>query len=59
MTFTSVHLGRGVGLVSETTLAVLDPMNTELAEALWQLVGKGAGIDELLERLSKIGRAHV
>ncbi len=55
MTLTSVHFGRGVGLVSETTLAVLDPMNTELAQALWQLVGDGAGIDELLERLSTTG----
>jgi hypothetical protein len=51
----SFRIGRGIGLVGETTLAVLEPMNAELAQRLWQLVVSGAGIDELLEELSTTG----
>lgn len=51
----SFRIGRGIGLVGESTLAVLEPMNAELAQRLWQLVVGGAGIDELLEELSTTG----
>jgi hypothetical protein len=36
-------------------MALLEPINTELAETLWRLVSDGAGVDELLEELSSHG----
>ena len=52
---TSFRVGKGIGIVYDSTLALFEPMNGALAESLWGLVGKGAGIDELLEDLSSTG----
>lgn len=52
---TNFRVGQGIGIVSECTLALLEPMNAALAEQLWRLVDDGAGIDELLEQLSATG----
>ena len=52
---TSFRVGKGIGIVYGSTLALFEPMNSALAESLWDLVGNGAGIDELLEDLSSTG----
>lgn len=52
---TSFRVGKGIGIVYDATLAVFEPINGALAESLWDLVGNGAGIDELLEELSSTG----
>jgi hypothetical protein len=52
---TYIRIGAGIGIVSERTLALLEPVNGLLAEDLWQLVESGAGVDDLLERMSSTG----
>jgi hypothetical protein len=52
---TSFRVGRGIGIAYDSTLALFEPLNGALAESLWALVAKGAGIDELLEELSSTG----
>lgn len=52
---TSFRVGKGIGIVYDSTLALFEPMNGALAESLWDLLTKGAGIDELLEDLSSTG----
>lgn len=52
---TSFRVGKGIGIVGAATLALLEPMNGELAERLWKLVSSGAGVDDLLEELSTTG----
>lgn len=52
---TSFRVGRGIGIVYDATLVVIEPINGALAESLWALVNSGAGIDELLEELSSTG----
>ena len=52
---TNFRIGKGIGIVSDATIALFEPLNGELAESLWGMVGAGAGIDELLEELSRTG----
>lgn len=52
---TSFRVGKGIGIVGAATLALLEPVNGELAERLWKLVSSGAGVDDLLEALSTTG----
>ncbi|MGB8860942.1 MAG: FHA domain-containing protein [Ilumatobacteraceae bacterium] len=52
---TSFRVGKGIGIVFDSTLALFEPLNAALAEVLWDLVVNGAGIDELLEELSTTG----
>ncbi len=52
---TSFRVGRGIGLVSANTMALLEPSNGSLGEAMWALVGRGADVDDLLEALSATG----
>src|SRR4051794_38795214 len=53
--WTSFRVGRGIGLVSSGTLALLEPVNGALAEELWSLVAQGADVDDLLEAMSATG----
>jgi hypothetical protein len=53
--WTSFRVGSGIGLVSPTTLALLEPSNNLLAEELWDLLDQSAGIDDLLEAMSSTG----
>jgi hypothetical protein len=47
--------GTGVGIVSASTFAVIDPVNRVLAERLWAVVGDTGSLDEILEILSGTG----
>lgn len=52
---TGFRVGRGIGIIHDSTLALFEPLNGDLAGSLWELVCSGAGIDELLEELSSTG----
>lgn len=52
---TGFRVGRGIGLVSGSTMALLEPLNAELAQRLWRLISENRSIDELLEALSATG----
>jgi len=52
---TNFRVGKGIGIVSDATIALFEPMNGALAEAMWTMLDAGAGIDELLEELSRAG----
>lgn len=58
-TSTNFRLGHGIGLVGPSTIALLEPVNAALAEALWSLIEAGAGIDELLEQVSTTGLRYL
>lgn len=53
--YTTFVVGRGIALVTETTLFLLDPSNGPLAEQAWALMQAGASSDELLEAISATG----
>ena len=52
---TRFRAGRGVALITESTLFLLDASNGSLAEEAWALMQKGAGSEELLEAISATG----
>lgn len=52
---TTFRAGAGVGLIGDTLMVLLDPINADAAERLWNLISAGAGIDEVLEELSAYG----
>lgn len=47
--------GAGVGIAAVQTFAVLEPMNSSLAERLWNTLGEDGTIDDILEILSSSG----
>ena len=50
-----VRIGRGIALVIDSTAALLDERNGELADRLWAVVRGGGGVDLILEELSATG----
>jgi hypothetical protein len=53
--YTGFVVGRGIGLVTSTTIFLLDASNGPLAERAWALMQQEASSDELLEAISATG----
>ncbi|MCB9380915.1 MAG: FHA domain-containing protein [Acidimicrobiaceae bacterium] len=52
---THFRVGHGLGLVTDSTLALLEPTNGRLADQLWASLAAGGSVDDLLELLSATG----
>jgi FHA domain len=55
VSLTNFRVGKGIGIVAKTTMALFEPVNGLLAQDLWELVLAGSGVDDLLESLSATG----